>query len=442
MTKSKQRQKVSGAVLVMVLIVMVVLIIMLMATLTVVTTASQRIYTKYEENQAYYSARSALDIFTQNMLEDSQYYAYNSSGSIRAFSYTDDTGATQNANMKQGLALQLELYKIKSQGQETAQIAKALYPAMSDADAKAAMEFVENMEPADVFTSGSPEDKNYSIAATATDSITYQVTLPTLTDPKATGTQQSYYGEMVDAIDTDGDGAKDTQVATIKVEVLDRIYHTATSYGNTEKEIREKIIGILQGTDSAKIAQLKEDIKNGDRAKDKFTLKVTSTVKYMDTEATAVLIYDSTERPAVNSSKAITSVNDVSEGSGLFALGGASSLSGNISVDEGSLVYDSLFLKGNLNIIDSGEGMHLFKDTLHTILGNFNVSNTYPSFDESGSVFYVNGTTIFTVNGSFGSSGKLTNIVSNSVRLESNAKQMQYYGNMYCDTFYLEIINL
>lgn len=70
--KGKRLKSFSGTVLIMVLTVMLVLIIMLMATLTVVTTASQRIYTKYEEQQAYYTARSALDVFTK-MLNDSTY---------------------------------------------------------------------------------------------------------------------------------------------------------------------------------------------------------------------------------------------------------------------------------------------------------------------------------------------------------------------------------
>lgn len=70
--KGKRLKSFSGTVLIMVLTVMLVLIIMLMATLTVVTTASQRIYTKYEEQQAYYTARSALDVFTK-MLNDGTY---------------------------------------------------------------------------------------------------------------------------------------------------------------------------------------------------------------------------------------------------------------------------------------------------------------------------------------------------------------------------------
>ena len=108
MKEQKRRQRLSGAVLIMVLTVMVVLIIMLMATLTVVTTANQRIYTKFEENQAYYTARSALDVFKNNMLYDKTYYAYNDSSTVKDYKYGDN----QTASMKQGLGLQLDLYAL------------------------------------------------------------------------------------------------------------------------------------------------------------------------------------------------------------------------------------------------------------------------------------------------------------------------------------------
>ncbi|MBP1550297.1 MAG: hypothetical protein J6A05_09870, partial [Oscillospiraceae bacterium] len=125
MAKSKQRQSLHGAVLIMVLTVMVVLIIMLMATLTVVTTAGQRVYTKFEENQAYYTARSALDIFTESMLYDENYYA-NDGASTLKYSYTDKDPSTgtdkifsKAVDLTQGQAIQGEIYKIKSQGVET-----------------------------------------------------------------------------------------------------------------------------------------------------------------------------------------------------------------------------------------------------------------------------------------------------------------------------------
>ena len=106
MKEHKRRRSLSGAVLIMILTVMFVLIILLTATLTTVTTANQRIYTKFEENQAYYTARSALDVFTQNMLDDGNYVSQNGQ-------YTYGDGLS--VDMMQGLALQLDLYKITAQ---------------------------------------------------------------------------------------------------------------------------------------------------------------------------------------------------------------------------------------------------------------------------------------------------------------------------------------
>lgn len=70
--KSKPRsiRKVKGAVLIMVLAVMVVLIIMLAGALTIASTAGNRAITKYEESQAYYSARSGLDLVTNILMTD------------------------------------------------------------------------------------------------------------------------------------------------------------------------------------------------------------------------------------------------------------------------------------------------------------------------------------------------------------------------------------
>lgn len=97
--KSKRLKSLGGTVLIMVLTVMLVLIIMLMATLTVVSTASQRIYTKYEEQQAYYTARSALDVFIR-MLNDGTY-------------------EVDSAHTTQGYKIQSSLYDIIAQSDPT-----------------------------------------------------------------------------------------------------------------------------------------------------------------------------------------------------------------------------------------------------------------------------------------------------------------------------------
>lgn len=74
MAESKRRpRKLKGAVLIMVVTLLFVLVVMLLATLTVVSNANRRTITKYEENQAYYTARSALEVYINEMLEDQDY---------------------------------------------------------------------------------------------------------------------------------------------------------------------------------------------------------------------------------------------------------------------------------------------------------------------------------------------------------------------------------
>ncbi len=268
MTKGKQRQKVSGAVLVMVLIVMVVLIMMLMATLTVVTTANQRIYTKYEENQAYYTARSALDVFMNNLMTDATYIAQDDSGAARQF--TDDASAT-TVDMKQGLALQLDLYKIKSQNQDGVDWGWA-----------------ENVCPADaVFASGSSDETYYAMDdATGIPYMEYEITFPTISDGSGTS-----YGKFVDIHDSDldGDGLKDDQVAKIRIEVLDRKLAMATEYTDAE-------IAAATNTSVPSIADIKASIAAGNRSKDLIKVKLTSTVEMMGTEGVAVVIFETTKK--------------------------------------------------------------------------------------------------------------------------------------------------
>lgn len=433
MTKGKQRQKVGGAVLVMVLIVMVVLIIMLMATLTVVTTAGQRIYTKYEENQAYYSARSALDIFTQNMLEDNSYYAYSSSGGIRQYTYTDSDGNVQTADMKQGLALQLELYKITSKGERTKEVAQSYKPAAytDEATAREAIDYAENMDPGEIFASSTPEDSNFAISKTGSttlDSITYTVTLPTLTDPRASGSDQSYYGEMVDK------DASGNQIATIKVEVLDRLYDTGGAYAGNDDDIRRQIIDILNGTDSTAKTALMTNIKNGTRSKDRFKLKITSTVTYLGHEASAVLIYDTKERPVNNSSRALTTFGG--SGSDNMNIIDGVSVRDDVAWSNDGVIYGNFYAEQNLAMntgaeiwLTEGENFVVGND-LTISNANFKVKSYATSGDaDAKPVVYIGGNLI-TGNMS-ASTFQDVDIILHGLQLTGN-----YFantaGNVYC----------
>lgn len=392
MKDRKQRRTLSGAVLVMVLTVMFVLIILLMATLTVVTTANQRIYTKFEENQAYYTARSALDVFTQDMLSDGDYYAYGSSG-IRKYKYTyEDTTVSPaqmkispNTDMKQGLALQHELYKITSKSETYG----------------GALGFAENPKASDnIFytkiggaatVSPMPENDFYTIETTNAlnsdpdttkkfDYIEYQVTLPAV---RTSATDS--YGRIVD---TDSTGK---QIAKIKVEVLSRVFNTNPSY--TTSEIQTII---ASGTAAEKQA-LKDAIRDGDRTKDQIRVRITSTVEFAHTIGTAVLIYDS---------KSITNILQTAltmtggSGSDNMNVIGNVSVAKNVNWSNDGIIYGNVFGEGNwtqntgadVNLTD-GECMYVEGNFINTN-SNFKLSSyalTNPNDKSRRPFFFVDG---------------------------------------------------
>lgn len=420
-------QKLRGAVLIMVVTVMFMLIILLLATLTVVSTAQNRAYLKFEENQAYYTARSALDVFTQNILSDNAYYTYldPSATNAKTYYYTDpaklasDTVSDRQAGkigpvkMKQGLSLEFEMYKIYAQN-----------------DAGFASNFKETDR---VFGTSVtlPEDENYS-SDPSLNQITYDITFP------AMGNGTDDYGRFVDAGETAG-----TQAAKIIVTVEERHFNfggpNALAFKDmTDAELKTCSQGSIpitkNGTTITYTAQqLKDAIRLGDRTKDKMRLKITSNVTFMGVEGSAVLYYDTSEKPAVNSSNAITSVSDISEGSGIIPIGGASSLSGGITVDDNSNITGSVYCIGDFKQT-SNANIFIFKDTVHTIRGNADYGHVYPKFYGDGSIFYIDGVTSFTkANADFGTTSYRTNIVTQNANFNASGGHAHIYGNVFCN---------
>lgn len=456
MSKSKRSRGLSGTVLIMVLTVMFVLIIMLTATLTVVSTAGQRIYTKYEENQAYYTARSALDIYTQNLLGDNSYYAYKDATTIRTYQYTDDSGATPTVsaatNMKQGLALQSELYKIRSQGLETAELAAKNYPSdykdastgKPNTNAYSALGFAENMyETDDVFgnvdpSTSAPENKFFAVSPTAINNETADVTKPyiqmeyieyEISFPKISGGSGDEYGKFVDIDknDTDNDGNKTEQVAKIKVEVLDRIYDTSPAYTH------EQMLTVIKTGSATDKADLKEAIKNGNRADDRYRLRITSTVQFMDTEGTAVLIIDS-EPPVVNnSSKAVTTFGG--SGSDNMNIIGGAAMADNVTWSNDGVVYGNDYAEKNLTM-NTGAKVHLSNGESILIGGDFVVNNSNFQLIEYGWDGNQDNKPFLFVGGKL-KSGNLSTSTSSNVDLithgiEITGNYFAWNGDVYC----------
>ena len=375
--KGKRLKSLGGTVLIMILTVMLVLIIMLMATLTVVTTASQRIYTKYEENQAYYSARSALDVFTQNLLYDKAYYAYTDSSSKKTYTYGDG----ETADMKQGLALQLELYKLKTKDTADADVAKSIQNLLQ----------TEFTTYAGTLASPNKKDEyltNFGVVASGTtyeSSIVYEVEFPKLMGgvTAGDGSGSHNFGELAD-----------NRKARITVEVLSREYNMGddvlTSGPDAGMKVKDKIATFNGDEDQIKTflstpqnyTDVVQAVANGNRKKDKMRLKITATTMIRGVEGTAVLVCNSNEPPVNNSSRAITAFGGTGSDN-MSILGG---MSAENTINWGSndgFIYGPVYVEedflmssnGPKIYLGSGENLVVGGDMQLANNGHFEVSN-------------------------------------------------------------------
>lgn len=371
MKEQRRRRGLSGAVLIMILTIMAVLIVILMTTLTVVTAANQRIYTKFEENQAYYSARSALDVFMDNMLSDNGYYAQSASGGDVAYIHGNNVLTDK---MKQGLGLQIDIYSIV-----------AYDPDAIDPVTGARGVYGENVRQYDLdihatTISGTADAKDEyhhyfgTTGTTATNGPTelvYKVTMPVVSDGSDS------YGKLSDNLE-----------ATIKVQVLDRVYNLGTYKDASgadqivpEADQKEFLAhgdpnypGNPYNYVTPKMAG--EAFANGDRTKDKVRIKITATTVFNGVEGTAVLICNNEEgyNPPNPGSKAITTF----AGSGsdnLYIYGGAS-MADNVNWNNDGKIYGGVYAEKNVDINSNGPYVYLEEGESFYIGGDFTTSNT------------------------------------------------------------------
>ncbi|MCM1579458.1 MAG: hypothetical protein NC078_11735, partial [Ruminococcus sp.] len=104
-----------GAVLIMVMTVMFVLIFLLAGTIAVVYSAHNRAMVKYEESQAYYTARSLLDAYLDAFLKDNKNVTGTAGTGIteKTYWYFNKDGDLDSVPAKQGRALELDIYSMK-----------------------------------------------------------------------------------------------------------------------------------------------------------------------------------------------------------------------------------------------------------------------------------------------------------------------------------------
>lgn len=350
MKESKRRRSLSGAVLIMVLTVMFVLIILLTATLTTVTTANQRIYTKFEENQAYYTARSALDVFTQNMLNDGNY------DSPETFTYWDSkakggTGEVNTVNMKQGLALQLDFYELKSvDGMNIAQ---------------------SNFNNAATGVNEWEQYKHYYgvIDTNPPTEYVYEVEFPKIDNGS------NDYGKMNDS----------STKATITVEVLEREYsmgdYTPTSGPNTGRNIKDYVATLNDAstptktqffTNVANLPDITKAIINGNRKDDKMKVKITASTIYGGVEGLATVIIDTSKPPVTNTSRAVTTFGG--SGSDNMTLVGGSASIDDVNWSNQGNIHGSVYAEKDFSI-NTGSQCYLNDDDCFFVGGDINYQN-------------------------------------------------------------------
>lgn len=423
MKEPKRRRSLSGAVLVMILTVMFVLIILLTATLTTVTTANQRIYTKFEENQAYYTARSALDVFTQNMLSDNSYLV----NPAKYFEYTDSDGTVKGgagssdpAPIKQGLALQLDLYKIRSQSDDGMDLGFAENAVMGDS----------------TFITSSPEDEHFALNntdGTPTERglkyIEYNIKLPKVSNGSDT------YGKMVDNVSLTGIG--DTSDATIRVEVLDRKYATDPSY--TTDEIN-KYINHIGTSIIPNDAALKAAIQNGSRSKDYMKIKITATVNMFDTEGVAIVIFETTQKdPPANEQALTTSGTATGRGGSSPAIqGGFSTMATDVTyLVTGDKLSGTVFSLGTFETATSGCNLNLSEGSSIVSMKGLNIpsgSTTIKATDKNRFMF-LGGTSV--LHGNVGDSTNGISTIADTLKLGDYSATLNYYGNIYANKIIL-----
>lgn len=445
--KGKRLKSFSGTVLIMVLTVMLVLIIMLMATLTVVTTASQRIYTKYEENQAYYSARSALDVFTQNLLYDKSYFAYPDSGTSSPIQFAHGDG--DSADMKQGLAIQLELYKLRTKDTADADVPKSIQNLLqtefttyaNDASVTGKDEYKNNFG---VVASGTITTPSGTKVTTYESVAVYEVEFPTLTNGTGgDGSGAHNFGEMADK-----------KKARITIEVLSREYDMGDDVLTSDPttKVKDKIASF--GGDETQIKTFlgntqnyKDVIKavaNGSRKKDKMRLKITATTMLRGVEGTAVLICNSDEPPINNSSRAITAFGGATGINHAYIVGGMSMIGDPANptapidwTNEGG-IYGTVYCETGLNynvtspiILTECEYMFLGGDLICPNDSNIKAMVTDTSLDKRPFV-YVNGDLNVTNKITIGGTGdEAVDVIVNGDFNFNGGSKFECNGNVY-----------
>lgn len=489
---TKRTPALKGAVLIMVMTVMFVLIFLLAGTIAVVYSAHNRAMVKYEESQAYYTARSTLDAYLDAFLKDGSNKTGQNGSKKVTYYHIDKSGGSptlkEDVEAKQGRAIELDLYalKVSVAPEGTGSLAYPItgkepywttgagsnpYPHDTELhdwvkkyilDLSAGGEFV--------IPSGSSIDQCITEQSTgcvgggtADPAIQAKYAEARELAMKAINSEADDYKHatgsgITDELDVETPGANFDKYYNqfVATESTDTLYYrvpanTFKSYGNSTTggsfgkvadtftdnatdavitvQLLERTMHLKEGEDF----KLKFD--SGNREKDHVKVKVTCEIMLDGVSTTTSVIYANKYDPKPSNQNALQALGGIDPSSSGFPVsGGFASLDGQATTAlDASKIAGSVFVEGDFATKSSGT-IKLQKGESYTIVHDFTTTNTMDvSALGEKTFFYVGGN--FNVNNAFtfgsASDTQTTDLLVNQINWNSNP--LKVAGNLYAN---------
>ena len=446
----KNPTKFKGAVLIMILAVMTVLIILLAGSIAVVYSAHNRAYVKYTESQGYYTARSILDNFYEELNNDAaqQDSTGNSIGTY--YKLDDETYSVLQPTPVQlsiQRAIELDTYK-------------AIVDA-SDGHGHYYDWFVkycdENKERLGSIINGFENTTaDYTSASDGHNTALYgkvEEYLVNLNQAKLEdyGTYDKYYNQYfpvstVDSkmqkntivyeigsldgfgsgtIDTNGDGSPDTfmQLGNLADSGVEKAWVTV--------EVKERILGMGEGTAYGERFRCAANHYN-----DHFVAKVTSHVIFNGEEMTTSLLWKN-DTPSLDSPDfGMSNLGPLATTTSFTGIGNVATMDNSfLELTNNSTYAGDVYIEGSF---DTGTATPyvMTRPATTFYVGETLKVNTNPPSDEvlsNGAVVYAKRAQLWSSGASFGTSSKNINLITK--QFETHSETKEFYGNIFADKF-------
>lgn len=412
--QKRKPYKAKGAVLIMVLTIMFVLIFLLAGSVAVVYSSNRRVMIQYEESQAYYTARSVLDMYRGLILSDS---STTLPGSTYYLVKEDGTQEGKSGVVTPGRALELDLYKVPVAVGVDPLVPETYNPYFDKLMRDSGIITVnEATGGRDITTENQVKLKKWYYSRNLTNdqlndsafsSLNEQYTVASSFKTRVNNDIDPVKGVRAGIDDTlvyyvNYDGTKSNfkqyqsspagaannpnkladegsdKIVKLYVQVLDRTIKLDSSVGDGDAKFDTQVDKI---NDASEPTITWQSAFNGrSRKDDLFTIKVTAEVWYDDEKVTTSVIYQN--QPNIVQStppnKAVVSMNGASgSGETLLTIGGGSMLSlvNGIDVQNEPNLEGNYSIQSDFNVKDVNSYLFLDGTQSFFVRGNLNINN-------------------------------------------------------------------